>query len=430
MGKLKLVGKREEVEEPEEIVWPSMSGKTPHRSSVPNVLHWLQRRGIVAQFNEFSQRATITIDRQTTEFTDREILRIVNEIHTAGCIISEGAVVSGVKHLAYCNSYHPVRDYLDGLSWDGKKRLDKLLPKYLGAIDTKLNRAIGKAWMTAAVRRVRQPGCKFDSILVLQGKQGVGKSTFFRVLASDEYYNDTIDIGASSKEVIESLSGAWVIEFSELSAMAHRDVERVKQFITTQTDRARTAFERTAKSVPRGFVFGASTNATAYLRDETGNRRFWTVPVRQLEEGALIRDRDQLWAEAAYLEARGEPINIPPELWPEVAEANEAFAVEDPIADLTFDVLNQLPDHAIVRSADLACAVGLLDVSKRGGKNGSSIAVGARRAGWVDSKRAIAGLLKNGTRHYRKEEPDEAARLYSWHIDARLWRAQKVELPL
>lgn len=408
-----------------------MDGQKPHRSAIPNVLFWLKARGIVAYFNEFNQRACISIDGSETEFTDREMLRVVSEMHEAGCIVNEGAVVNGVKHLAFKNAFHPVRDYLDGLEWDGTKRLDTLLPRYLGADDTPVNRAIGKAWMAAAVRRVRKPGVKFDNILVLQGEQGAGKSTFFRLLASDAWFNDNLDIGASSKEVIEELSDAWIVEHAELSAMANRDVERVKQFASKQVDRARTAFERTAKSVPRQFVCGATVNQGKFLRDDTGNRRFWIAEVKQLDEAALNVDRDQLWAEAAHLEAEGEPINIPAELWAEVAELNENFAVDDPVADRTHDLLTVLPSTAIVTTFDLACAVGVPDVCRQGGKVSPSIAAGAKRAGWISSKRAVPGVLKAGQRHYHNAEPSGLPRLFIYSDNVRKpLEPGRVEKPL
>ena len=386
---------------PDELEWPVIERGKPHRSALPNVAFWLKQRGIRAEFNEFNHRVEIQIDGIKSEFTDREVLRVVSEMHEAGCVVTEGAVHAGVKHEAFRNAFHPVRDYLDGLKWDKKPRLERLLIDYFGADDTPVNRAIGKAWMIGAVRRVRQPGVKFDHILTLQGEQGAGKSTFFRVLASDDWFNDNLDIGATSKETIENISGAWIVEHAELSNMANRDVERVKQFASTQVDRARTAWERTAKSVPRQFVCGATVNQTTFLRDDTGNRRFWICTVKRLDEAALVRDRDQLWAEAAHRDLLKEPINIPAELWPDVAQLNEKFAVADPIADQTEAVLSTLQSDAVVPAFDLACAVGVPDVTRQGGKVAQSIALGARRAGWASTNRALPGFRGQKQRQYR-----------------------------
>src|SRR5262249_15873658 len=174
-------------------------------------------------------------------------------------------VSEALHHLGARNRVHPVREYLDSLKWDGSKRLKKLLPFYLRAQDTPLNRAMGKAWMIAAVRRGRQPGVKFDYILTLQGEQGSGKSTFFHAVAGDEWFNDSLKIVVSAKEVIENASGSWIVELAELSSMSKREVEEVKKFTSVQADRARTAWARVAEMVPRQFVFGATVNRAEFL---------------------------------------------------------------------------------------------------------------------------------------------------------------------
>src|SRR5262249_38820830 len=157
----------------------------------------------------------------------------------------------------------------------------------LSAKDTPLNRAFGKAWMISAVRRIRRPGYKADAVLTLQSPQGTGKSTFFRILASDSWFNDSLEIGSSAKEVIENASGSWIIELAELSNINKREAEEVKKFISIQSDRARTAYARVAKEVPRQFVLGASVNRPDFLIDDTGNRRFWIVEVGITNEQAL-----------------------------------------------------------------------------------------------------------------------------------------------
>lgn len=400
-----------------EVAWPHIVGGKAHPQSVSNVLFWLEQRGVVARYDEFSHQALVTIPPSAPEtLSDIHLNKILAEMHVAECFTSTTTVKHGIENLAYANRFHPVRDYLNGLpKWDRKERLGSVLIKYLGAADTQLNRAIGKAWMCAAVRRIQQPGVKFDQVLVLRGDQGVGKSTFFRMLASETWHNDNINIGATSKEVIENASGAWIVEHAELSDMGNRDIERVKQFASTQVDRARTAYEKTAKTVPRQFVCAATVNKDKFLRDDTGNRRFWIVEVKKLDAKALKQDRDQLWAESVHLLAAGEPINIPEELWPAAAEVNEAHQVEDPIAEQVVAVLQEIQatavkqrasaDGIVILAHDLASAIGITDVTKQGGKVGQSIAAGARAAGWKSS-RSAAGSIKSGQRHYRTTAPE------------------------
>ena len=209
-------------------------------------------------------------------------------MHEARCHVSMATVDDALQRLGATNKFHPVREYLDGLKWDRKKRLKTLLPHYLNAEDTPLNQAIGTAWMIAAVRRVRVPGCKFDAILTLQSDQGTGKSTFFRILAGDAWINDSLDIGASAKEVIENTAGSWILEHAELSKLNNREVEDVKKFATIQADRARTAWGRIAQRVPRQFVCGATVNRAAFLKDDTGNRRFWVAAVGKTRDRSAL----------------------------------------------------------------------------------------------------------------------------------------------
>jgi predicted P-loop ATPase len=322
-------------------------------------------------------------------------------MHDAGCPTPKGLVSEILHHIGAKNRVHPVREYLDGLEWDGKKRLHGLVPYYLRAQDSPLNRAMGKAWMIAAVRRVRQPGVKFDYILTLQGEQGSGKSTFFRILAGDDWFNDSLEIGVSAKEVIENASGSWIIELAELSSMSRREVEEVKKFASIQADRARTAWARVAEMVPRQFVFGATVNRAEFLIDDTGNRRFWVAAVGRTREAELRSDRDQLWAEAAHCEAQNESHNIRDELWEEVTRVNEKHLVHDPVADAAESILSALPEEdAVVSAHQLACACGIDDVTRQGGAIARSIAAGARRAGWAADRGRLPGPRTPGSVRY------------------------------
>ena len=227
--------------------------------------------------------------------------------------------------------FDPVRDYLDGLRWDGVRRIDTWLVKYCRAADTALNRAIGRKMLIAAVRRVKEPGCKFDYIVVLEGDQGIGKSSVLK--AGEDNFSDNEILGLQKREQQEAIQGVWIYEVAELEGLGKSEVTRVKLFASKTFDSARPAYGRTRVDRPRRCIFVATTNDNTYLRDTTGNRRFWPVCVGRIDLAGAKRDRDQLWAEAVEAEAGGEPLVIPEKLWPDVAVQQEARMELDPWED-------------------------------------------------------------------------------------------------
>ncbi len=218
--------------------------------------------------------------------------------------ISPKVVSRSVGAVARDIRVHPVRSYLDGLCWDGTPRLERWAITHLGAADTPLNRSFGALWMIGAVARVMQPGAKVDHMLILEGPQGGRKSSALKVLAGAEWFTDEIaEIG--SKDAAQQMRGVWIIEIAELDAISRADVSRIKAFLTRTVDRYRPPFERYVIDVPRQCVFAGSVNPDTYLRDETGNRRFWPVRCGRIDLDALRRDRDQLWAEAVAVYRQG-----------------------------------------------------------------------------------------------------------------------------
>ncbi len=229
--------------------------------------------------------------------------------------------------------YHPVKEYLDGLSWDGVERLDTLLIDYLGAEDTPYVRAVTRKTFVAAVARIYEPGIKFDSILVLNGPQGIGKSTFFARLGR-EWYSDSLAISdMKDKTAAEKLQGYWILELGELAGIRKMDVETVKSFVTRTDDKYRHAYGVNVESHPRSCVIVGSTNSDGgFLRDITGNRRFW--PVRVLGDGKYkpwdLIDVDQIWAEAIEWYRLGEELFLKGELAEEaVSQQRDAMEADD-----------------------------------------------------------------------------------------------------
>lgn len=201
---------------------------------------------------------------------------------------------------------HPVRDYLEALAWDGTPRLDAWAVAYLGAEDTPLHRNMAALWMISAVARIMQPGCKADHMLILEGPQGIRKSTALKVLASEPWFTDELaELG--SKDAAQQMRGIWIIEMAELDAIGQADVSRIKAFLSRTTDRYRPPYERYVVTVPRQCVFAGTVNPDTYLRDETGNRRFWPLRCGDIDLDRLRCDRDQLWAEAVARYRAGAP---------------------------------------------------------------------------------------------------------------------------
>ena len=221
--------------------------------------------------------------------------------------------------------YHPVKEYLSSLSWDGTSRLDTLLIDYLGAEDTPYVRAVTRKTMVAAIARIYRPGIKFDSILVLNGAQGMGKSTLFALLGK-QWFSDSLSISdMKDKTAPEKLQGYWLLELSELNGIKKVDVEVVKSFITRTDDKYRQAYGVSVESHPRSCVIVGTTNSDGgFLRDVTGNRRFW--PVRVSGHGKYhpweLTEVDQVWAEAIEYYKQGE------ELFLKDAVAAEAYAMQ------------------------------------------------------------------------------------------------------
>jgi predicted P-loop ATPase len=239
-----------------------------------------------------------------------------------------------LNDVAASNRYHPVRDFLDGLQWDGVPRIDTWLQDYAGAADTPFIKAVGRTFLVAGVRRIRMPGAKFDTLPVFESRQGMDKSVALRALAvRDEWFTDNLPLGSSTKEVIEQTRGVWIAEFAELSGIERRDVNHIKNFLPKQDDRARPAYGRRMETVPRQFIAAGSTNDAQYLLDME-NRRFWPVKIKRFETAKLSRDVNKLWAEAAHYEAQGEPITLQEDLWGAAAEEQSAREVESPLKEM------------------------------------------------------------------------------------------------
>lgn len=239
-----------------------------------------------------------------------------------------GDVRMAVPVTARRNTYNPLVDYLEGLRWDGVPRLATFASAYMGGEDTDYSRKVLRWWLTSAVARAYQPGCKADAVLVLEGVQGAGKSTLLRVLAGDDFFTDS-PVAIGNKDGFALIRGRWFVELAELSSLHGVRAETAKQFLSSTRDDYRDTYGRHMRSHPRRCVFAGTTNLAKYLSDPTGNRRYWPVPVVAVDLEAMRRDRDQVWAEvvAGYREGQRWYPETPEDH--ELLEAEQAERVEE-----------------------------------------------------------------------------------------------------
>jgi hypothetical protein len=236
------------------------------------------------------------------------------------------------------HGYHPVRDYLESVrgkwsEFEGSY-IDAMLIDYFGAPDTPFVRAVSRIVMVASVRRIYEPGCKFDYLTVLESPEGFNKSSSLRALYGAEWFTDNSILGLNAERLQETVTGYWCVECADLSGMRKAEVERVKAQLSKCEDSTRGAFKRATVRAPRSCVFWGTTNDREYLRSLTGNRRFFPVPVQRIDIAALLRDRDKLWSEALDASESGESIMLPEEVWTAAGAEQDARTVGEPWTEL------------------------------------------------------------------------------------------------
>lgn len=242
------------------------------------------------------------------------------------------------------NRFHPIRDYLKGLEWDGTPRVDTMLIDYLGAKDNVYTREASRKMLTGAVARVMEPGCKFDLVLMLVGPQGAGKSTLIKRLGQ-RWFSDTF-LSVQGKEALEQIQGAWLIEMAELAGLRKAEVESVKHFISKQEDVFRPAYARASETFPRQCVFIGTTNDPEFLRDPSGNRRFMPVDIDHSRSTKDVfhmpqEDVDQIWAEAFSLYKSGERLWLGCEAEDMAREEQRAHSESDEREGIIISYLNR-----------------------------------------------------------------------------------------
>lgn len=262
------------------------------------------------RFNELRAQPELAegspIDAPVGPWSDQHTAAATVWMQTHGGFLAPPEMIpQAITLVAAASPYHPIREYLDGLKWDGVERLSDWLEDLAGVARTVYSRAVGRKWMISAVARAYEPGCKVDHVLILEGPQGKGKSTLLRALTSP-WFGDELDI-MGTKDAALQTAGVWVIEIAELDSLRHSDLSRTKAFVTRTVDRFRPPYGRYVEDRPRCCVFAGSVNDATYLRDESGARRFWPVLCTAIDLQGAAAIRDQLWAEALVAYRAHEP---------------------------------------------------------------------------------------------------------------------------
>lgn len=341
------------------------------KATMRNAVIAIAALGVRCRLNLFKGRVEISVDAETRElqsvigeYTDHAIGVLRSTIDKRWTIdLGDKNVHDAVLEIARENAYDPICDYLTECEgrWDGTPRVDRWVVDYLGVEDTPLNRAVGRSVLLASVRRARQPGCKYDNITVLEGAEGLGKSSLVEILYGTEYFSDQHILGLDDKQVMENLEGVWGYECADLTGMGRAEVEKIKAFASRTHDRARKAWGKVREDVPRRCVLWGSTNEEIYLLSQTGNRRWQSLEIpSRIDLDRVRRDRDQIWGEAARLEREAVSVNIPEELWGEARAAQEARRISDPWEDIAAS----LPRFITVRDADGRQQVRIIHFSK------------------------------------------------------------------
>lgn len=322
-------------------------------------------------------------------WTDQSTTQLMIYLQGAGYAVARrGVVESAVAVVARDKLIHPVRKFLEGCRavWDGKPRIDMLWESYFGAVgSTAYLRATSRAFLVSAVARIQQPGCKVDTTPVLESGQGAGKSSAVRILGEPWIAESLPALG--DRDSALALQGVWIAEISELAAMNRSEVECVKAYLSRQVDHFREPYARHFVQRPRQTVLIGTTNAATYLKDHTGNRRFWPIKCGRIDLEALARDRLQLWGEAAREYDAGEIWHLTGDVERQAQTAQEQRRYVPELEVQTLAYLDRMlsQGHAELEMRQIIREVTKVDSTEdpqRAGAYGSQIAAIMARNSW------------------------------------------------
>jgi hypothetical protein len=286
-----------------------------------------------------------------------------------------------LEDIAHDNKRNPVIEYLDSLKWDEKPRLNTWLSDYCGAEDTAYSRAVGRIHLIAGVRRIKSPGCKYDTMLIFISPQGFSKSTAIEVLAKNtDWFAGDLNLNSDPKQLIENLHGKWIVECAEMKGNSKAEVSTVKGLLSRTHDTARMSYDRFPKTAPRKSIFFGSTNDRKFLYDPTGARRFWPVDVKPIKIHELRADVDQLWAEAVAAEANGESITLDSDLWAVAGIEQERATLDNAFYEKVEALLGGYAGK--IQPEDLWNALGYADLRGRGQQQALWLVQTMQKLGW------------------------------------------------
>lgn len=309
------------------------------------ITHWDKLSRDFIWFDEFHQKLFtkgINGDEKKKEWSEFDILSLLIKIQSELKIhqINKNILNDALLNYAYDPQHkrNEAVEYLQSLEWDGISRVDKFFIDYYGSEDNEYIRAIGKNLLIGITARIVKPGCKLDTMVVIEGAQGIKKSTSLKYLVGQDWYAET-NISPDSKDFYIQLQGKAIVEIGELNSFGKAEITSIKQMLSCQSDRFRVPFGRVAMDYPRQCVFIGTTNDGTYLKDTTGNRRFWPVRATNIDTDKIIQDRDQLFAESYYRFKEGETWWEVPQLIAEREQDTRLMALEDEWYDLVKDFI-------------------------------------------------------------------------------------------
>lgn len=345
---------QEELERQEKISWKEKLEKDVKgniTSNIDNYIAFLENYKDFKEnlkYNEFLCRK----EYKGEEFTDFILNNIYVKCEQETTLSSHTKIDTALEYVFDKNRFNPVLNYLNGLEWDGKKRIGHLFINLLDVDDTKLNYELTRKWFVAAVKRVFEPGCKFDNILVLQGGQGIGKSTICELIAKS-FFNTISLSEVGNKDLVDKLNKTWIAIIDELDTFNKKEMSTIKTFLSLNSDSVRLSYARNTQTFKRHCVFIGSTNDDTFLRDSTSSveRRFWILKCNKETMDGRIRETlteeyiNQLWAEAVYYykENPTQYLDIEKDLQKDFAETQREFKTytDDIAIDYIRDILDK-----------------------------------------------------------------------------------------